>query len=358
MREKLKSLKPYKVKAEANDIIRLDSNEAFKSLLSNVDMTAVQETWINRYPAESSEQLIEAYAHFSGFPEDNILPGNGSDEWIALICQYALDPGDKVLVLEPDFSMYAKNAMIMGADIEAIELNQDFTLPMEQVIQEIKEKKPSLFFLSNPNNPTGMLYPEHEIETLIDAMMEVGGLLVLDEAYIDFAGESAFEKRVLDYRNLIILRTASKALGMAALRLGFLIANDQIIEGISSIKPPYNVNTISAVIGTQLLKEVHLLDEFLLLQLEQIAELEDIMKKFAQKVEGSQLFPSRTNFFLMKLDYAKALSDYLYDRKIKVRCFDEPALKAIRISAGTKEEHAKLRAALNEWSEKFAKSIL
>src|SRR6185312_8669169 len=115
------------------------------------------------------------------------------------------------------------------------------------------------------NNPTGQLYPEEEIEILIAAMNQVGGLLILDEAYMDFAGESLFEKKVLDYDNLIILRTASKALGMAALRLGFLIANEQIIEGMSCIKPPYNVNTISATLGAQLLQEVNLLDQFLLL---------------------------------------------------------------------------------------------
>ena len=138
-------------------------------------------------------------------------------------------------------------------------------------------------FLSNPNNPTGRLYETEELEDVIEALKDVGGVFVLDEAYIDFAGDSAFAPRLLEYENLIILRTASKALGMAGLRLGFLMANDNIIEGISCIKPPYNVNKVSAQIGTQLLEKVDLLDQFLLLQLGQIAELEEIVTNFAEK---------------------------------------------------------------------------
>ncbi|MFK4998314.1 aminotransferase class I/II-fold pyridoxal phosphate-dependent enzyme [Bacillus sp. N9] len=222
------------------------------------------------------------------------------------------------------------------------------------VKEEIQSKKPKLLFLSNPNNPTGQLYAEAEIEALIAELAQVGGLLILDEAYIDFAGESAFANKFLNYENLIILRTASKALGMAALRLGFLMANDRIISGISCIKPPYNVNTLSASLGTQLLEKPIVLDQFLLLQLEQIAELEGIMTEFAARTNDSELFPSYANFFLLKMDRAKQLADFLYERKIKIRFFDDESLKAIRISAGTKEEHDRLRTALNEWSESNA----
>src|SRR5690606_20166745 len=228
---------------------------------------------------------------FSGFPVDNIIAGNGSDELISIISQYYLDPGDVVFVLEPDFSMYQKNAVIMGAKVNRIFLNEDFSLPLEKILNEIATRKPKLLFLSNPNNPTGQLYPAAEIEQLISALRQADGFLILDEAYIDFAGESPFAKKVLDYENLIILRTASKAMGMAALRLGFLIANDQIIEGISCIKPPYNVNTISAQIGTQLLENPNVLDQFLLVQLGQIAELEEILTEFVRKIVGANIFP-------------------------------------------------------------------
>lgn len=295
MRKTLQTLTPYKVKPEF-DMIRLDNNEAFMSLLSSADFSKLEETLINRYPAESSDLLVETYARFAGFPAENVLPGNGSDELISLISQYALDLGDTVIVLEPDFSMYEKNALVMGAEVTQIQLNEDFTLPIDIVKTEISAKKPKLLFLSNPNNPTGQLYSENEIEDLISAMKLVGGLLILDEAYMDFAGESPFAGKVREYDNLIILRTASKALGMAALRLGFLIANDRIIAGISCIKPPYNVNTISALLGTQLMEKANVLDQFLLLQLEQIAELEAIMTEFSARTEGTYLYPSSTNF--------------------------------------------------------------
>ncbi|CAM3908026.1 pyridoxal phosphate-dependent aminotransferase [Lederbergia lenta] len=353
MRQSIQLLTPYKVKPEF-DMVRLDSNEAFMSLLSSADFSKLGETLINRYPAESSDRLVEAYARFAGFPEGNILPGNGSDELISLISQYALDPGDEVIVFEPDFSMYEKNALIMGAEVTKIQLNDDFTLPLEVVKSEINERKPRLLFLSNPNNPTGQLYSEAEIEELIAAMNQIGGILVLDEAYMDFAGESPFTGRVLEYDNLIILRTASKALGMAALRLGFLIANDRLVEGISCIKPPYNVNTISALIGTQLMEKADVLDQFLLLQLEQIAELEEIMSAFAAQIKEAYLYPSSTNFFLMKFTRARELANFLYEKRIKIRFFDDESLQAVRISAGTKEEHDSLRAALNEWSEMYA----
>ncbi|MBS4220369.1 histidinol-phosphate transaminase [Bacillus sp. FJAT-49711] len=353
MRKALQGLTPYKVKPEY-DMIRLDNNEAFMSLLTSVDLGKLQETLINRYPAESSDALVQAYGNFSGFPADHIIPGNGSDELISLISQYFLDPGDEVFVLEPDFSMYEKNAVIMGAKVTRIQLNDDFSLPLEKVLGEIAERKPKLMLLSNPNNPTGQLYAEAEIDELISVLRQVEGVLVLDEAYIDFAGESSFAKKVLDYENLIILRTASKAMGMAALRLGFLIANEQIIEGISRIKPPYNVNTVSAQIGTQLLGNPNILDQFLLIQLGQIAELEEMLTEFVHKVEGATLFPSHTNFFLIKMDKAKALADFLYEQKIKIRFFDDEALKAVRISVGTKDEHVKLQTALNEWSEMYA----
>lgn len=353
MRKSLQTLTPYKVKPEF-DMIRLDNNEAFMSLLSSVDFSELEDTLINRYPAESSDRLVEAYARFAGFTTENVLAGNGSDEWISLICQFAIEPGDRVLVLEPDFSMYKKNAMIMGADIIQIPLNEDFSFPLDVVKEEIRNKKPKLVFLSNPNNPTGQLYSQEEIEAVIGALSETGGLLVLDEAYMDFAGESPFAGKVLDYENLIILRTASKALGMAALRLGFFIANDRLIEKISCIKPPYNVNTVSAQIGAQLMEKATVLDQFLLEQLEQIAELEEIMVGFAEQTEGAVLYPSSANFFLMKYDRAKELTDFLYERKIKIRCFDDETMKAIRVSAGTTEEHVQLREALNNWSERNA----
>ncbi len=350
MRKSLQGLAPYTVTPEF-DMIRLDSNEAFKSLLDHVDFSKLQQTLLNRYPAESTIALIEAYSKFSGFPAENIIAGNGSDECITLICQYALDPGDRVIVLEPDFSMYEKNARIMGAEVVTIGLNDDFSLPLEKVLSEIKRVQPKLLFLSSPNNPTGQMYAKEEIVEILSALEKSGGLLILDEAYIDFAGESAFVNHVLDYDHLIILRTASKALGMAAIRLGFLIANDRIIEGISVVKPPYNVNTVSAQIGTQLLENHELLDEFLIDQLAQIAELEEIMTDFASRVEGATLYPSQANFFIMKLCGAKDVANFLYERKIKIRYFHNDSLEAIRISAGTREEHKKLRRALIEWSD-------
>lgn len=351
MRKTIASLKPYKVKPEFG-MIRLDNNEAFKSLLSEVDFSKLQKTLINRYPAESTEALEKAFGRFAGFPSENVLAGNGSDEWISLISQYVLEPGDRVLVLEPDFSMYEKNATIMGASVMTIPLPEDFSFPLEKVAEEIQRAKPSLMFLSNPNNPTGKLYEEQVLEEVISELRNVGGILVLDEAYMDFAGESPFARKVLEYDNLIILRTASKALGMAALRLGFLIACDRIIEEIGAIKPPYNVNTVSAQIGAELLEKPELLDGFLVAQLVQITELEDILKEFASANEGVELVPSSTNFFLMKMENPGALGDFLYERNIKIRVFD----RAVRISAGTKEEHERLRAALKEWSESYAKS--
>jgi histidinol-phosphate aminotransferase len=351
MRAALDALEPYKVKSNKG-FIRLDNNESFLNVVSQLSLNDLQRDFeINRYPSDAVEGLIQAYSQYIGFPASNILAGNGSDEWISLICQLAINPGDPIFVVDPDFSMYEKNALIMGANVYRVALNGDFSLPIDQLIADILKIKPKCLFLSNPNNPTGSFYSRGEIQSLTQAMKEIHGYLILDEAYIEFAGNSYCEF-VLRNEHVIVLRTASKALGMAGLRLGFLLANDRIIENISRIKPPYNVNQLSAVLGARVLSRQDLIRESLIQQKEQIADLKSILEAFVNVNEKIILYPSQTNFFLVEMDQAKELYDFLYSKHIKIRYFGSGRLKnAIRISIGTKVEMAKLRQSLNEWSQ-------
>ncbi|MGV3489532.1 MAG: pyridoxal phosphate-dependent aminotransferase [Tuberibacillus sp.] len=352
MRSAIEALAPYRVKRNEGFTL-LDNNENFLNLLSYVTLEDLkQKIAINRYPSDNVERLIEAYADYAGLPAKNILAGNGSDEWISLISQFALDPNDRVIVVEPDFSMYEKNALIMGAKVTTIPLNKDFSLPLNEMIQKIEELKPKCLFISNPCNPTGRYYTEREMDVLSSAMKGVGGYFILDEAYIEFAGAS-YADRAIDESHVIVLRTASKALGMAGLRLGFLIANEQLIEDISRIKPPYNVNQLSAVLGTALLERRDLLQASLNEQKHQIDELESILEDFANQNDGITVHPSRTNFFLVETEQAKALYEFLNERKIRIRYFGKGRLvNGLRISAGTKEEMESLRNSLTKWSQK------
>lgn len=357
MRKAIKQLKPYRV-PNNKGYIRLDNNECLINLIEQVEFKQIQDKLtINRYPSYTTEQIIEAYSKYVGFPKEKILVGNGSDELISLISQYALDPEDTIVVMEPDFSMYGKNAMIMGANVISLDLNKDFTLPVEKIVSTIKKTKAKLFFLSNPHNPTGMFYGEEQINEINQALQKVGGIFVLDEAYIEFSGGS-FVSKLSNYENVIVLRTASKALGMAGLRLGFLLSSEKIINEIECIKPPYNVNILSALIGTNLLNQTLLLKESLAIQFKQKEELELILSTFVKRNPGVIMYPSKTNYFLLELEDPKGFTDFLNKKKIKIRLFQSGRLKsAVRISTGTMEQHQALQFALEEWSELHAYSL-
>lgn len=348
MRERIKSLKPYTVLSR-DGYICLDSNESCVSWRDLVPESVLHPLVdFNRYP-NRTEELEKAYASYSGIPASRLTAGNGSDEWISLICQFALDPGDRVAILEPDFSMYEKGAAIMGADIIKVELNKDFTLPAEELKAVILERKTRIVFLSNPNNPSGKSYPNKVIEEIAKVLKTVGGYLVLDEAYIEFSSKPSFADLLPQHSNVIILRTASKALGLAALRLGFLAANEELVAQINKVKPPYNVNSFSAAAGACLLKEEQAIKRLIGIQKRQKKELEVILKDFSGET-GAVLHPSDANFFLLESEHACELYEHLLGQKIKVRYFGTGRLSnGIRISPGTAEEHHLLQASLKKW---------
>ena len=355
MRAAIEALTPYRVQSSAGFTL-LDNNENFINLLSSISPEDFkQNIEINRYPSDNISRLTEAYARYIGLPAENILAGNGSDEWISLICQFVLDPGDYVALVDPDFSMYEKSAVIMGAYVVRIALNDDFSLPVEKIVRAIEEYQPKCLFLSNPCNPTGRFYTNDEINRLSSVMKDVGGYFILDEAYIEFAGRS-YGDQAMKEKHVIVLRTASKALGMAGLRLGFFIANEELIRDVLRIKPPYNVNQLSSVLGANLLEKRDLIQKSLSEQKQQIEELRTVLYEFASKHKGVTVYPSQTNFFLIETEQAKALYEFLYEKSVRVRYFGQGRLKnGLRISAGTKEEMAILRHYLMEWSQNDAR---
>jgi|HigsolmetaAR206D_1030411.scaffolds.fasta_scaffold02568_4 histidinol-phosphate aminotransferase len=350
MRAIIRELTPYHVK-NAEGYTLLDNNENFLNLLQDIDLNVIkQNVAINRYPSDNVDRLVAAYAAYVGLPAENVLAANGSDEWIALICQFALDPTDTMMVVSPDFSMYEKNGRLLGATVQSIALNEDFSLPLQTMLQEIEQWRPKCLFLSNPCNPTGRRYEVSDLDTLAIAMANVGGYFVVDEAYIEFAGGSYTEKAIRN-ENVIVLRTASKALGMAGLRLGFLIANRELINDILRIKPPYNVNQMSAVIGAAILSQPGLLRESLKRQKRQIEQLKVILEEFSSRHKKVQIYPSHTNFFLMETPDALDLYQFLNRHKIRVRAFGDGRLRhCLRISAGSETELTALKKSLEEWS--------
>jgi histidinol-phosphate aminotransferase len=312
--------------------VKLDANESpfgFGEALK-----AVQGIHTNRYPDPEAKRLIRLIAQDLGVEEDNILQGNGSDELIYyLIATF----GGPVLFPVPTFSMYGIIAQALGEKKIAIPLNEDFDIDIEKTLAAIKKEKPRLIFLSSPNNPTGNCFSSDAILKIVDAS---GGLVVVDEAYQPFSSRRGFLPLLRDYENLLIMRTLSKV-GLAALRLGFLAADSQIISEVNKVRLPFNVNALSQAVAAEALKEKKKMKEFIR---DIVAERERLINEM-EKIKGVKPFPSEANFILLGVGEAGKTYDALLKKGILVRNMHEAVPGCLRVTVGTRRENdAFLRA--------------
>lgn len=347
--DKLSGISPYIVDKVKYDI-KLDANESFLSFPSELEeelVESIKELMFNRYPDAEAETVCNLYALYCGCKRENIIAGNGSDELIQIVVNAFLGKDDKVQTLKPDFSMYKYYSSIIGGKIVEFALEEDFKLNVEKFIETAKVEEVKIIIFSNPNNPTGGIIPRRQIEEIVKRCSNA--LIVVDEAYYEFYGESVLD--LIDkYDNLAVLRTCSKAMGIAAARLGFLISSSETVKNIKKVKPPFNVNSLTQTVGEIILKERELIRN----NVEKICiERNFLIEKLRHNVEkffgsDSIMYPSHANFIYIKTPIAEQLVKYLAGRGIIIRYFNNGA---IRITAGNRSENEGLLKVLKEFSE-------
>ena len=300
----------------------------------------------NRYPDPSQAKLKRRIAEIKGVDVQNIFVGNGSDEAIDLCFRIFCNPGlDNAIAIAPSYGMYSTCAAVNDVEMREVLLNDDFSLPVERLL-DAADNNSKLLFICSPNNPTGNVFPREEVERILQ---EFDGMVVLDEAYIDFADEPGMLRSLENWPNLIILQTLSKAWGMAGLRAGLAFASNYVMRLFAQVKYPYNINvaTLSAV--EKLLKAG--VDDRVKLIKEQRAFME-------QKLSGMEcvwrVFPSQANFLLVQVDNAADLYNYLLGEGIIVRDRSRMPLcdNTLRITIGTPQENVRLLRAIAEYDIK------
>jgi histidinol-phosphate aminotransferase len=322
--------------------VRLDVNESFIDVPADKVARAIEKVKLNRYPDPYATEAVGAFARLFGVEPRQVTAGNGSDELIGLIAAGLLEKGDKLATVSPDFPMYAFYASLY--EVEVVRLPNLLHIP--------KDVKCVMF--SNPCNPTSLGIEKSEIERLIRS---TNALVVLDEAYMDFwCGEpppthptsSGFGEphsmlsEVGKYNNLVVLRTCSKSVALAGIRMGFAVANEEITAALKTVKSPFNVNSLSQAIAAEILSDA---DGYRA----SIALIKQSITSLKAELESMDIFEcindSKTNFVYARTAKCKEIYDFLLTRGIAVRCFPEH----LRICAGTPSENQKLIKELKEW---------
>ena len=298
----------------------------------------------NRYPDPLQRELKALIAPLKGVKEENIFLGNGSDEAIDLIFRAFCQPGvDNVVAIDPTYGMYKVCADVNDVEYRKMLLDVYYQFKASALLSAIDENTKAMF-LCSPNNPTGNSLERKEIESLLKRF---DGLVIVDEAYIDFADSESMLKDLDKYPNLIVLQTFSKAWGCAAIRLGMAFASPEIIAIFNKIKYPYNVNRLTQEEAIKLLQHPETVKEWVNVLLEERAR---VMEEFALLPCCVRVFPTDANFFLAKVYEATQIYDYLVGCGIIVRNRTNVTLcnDCLRITIGTKEENDALLEALGK----------
>lgn len=340
LRDNIRNIKPYSSARDeytGKEGVFLDANENPIGSVSGD---------YNRYPDPLQKALKARIGEIKGVETSHIFLGNGSDEPIDLLIRAVCNPGeDNVVILPPTYGMYRVSADINDVAVKEVPLTKQYDIDVNAVLRAVDENT-KIIFLCSPNNPTGNSLSSENILYLI---RKFNGLVVLDEAYIDFVPNKSFMRVLPRYPNLVILQTFSKAWGWAALRLGMAFASEEIIDVLNKIKPPYNINEATQRIALEGLKQVGKKEEMVETILAERKNLRGALNML-RCVE--QVFPSDANFLLVKVAEPRKMYNYLVSKQLIVRDRSTVALceGCLRITVGTRAENGALITAMKNYS--------
>ncbi|GAA4427708.1 histidinol-phosphate transaminase [Pontibacter saemangeumensis] len=296
----------------------------------------------NRYPDPHQKKLKARIAGIKGVQPEQIFLGNGSDEAIDLLFRMVCTPGqDAMLHLPPTYGMYEVSANLNDVALEAVQLTPNFQIPVQELLAQVKPTT-KIIFICTPNNPTGNAIESESIEQVL---RNFNGLVVLDEAYIDFSDSPSWTTRLAEFPNLVVLQTFSKAWGMAGLRLGLAFASAELIAVLDKIKPPYNINEATQELALKALFQTEALKDMV----EKIVQERQLLMQALPALPAvEKVFPSDANFILVQVKDANRLYHYLLEKGIVVR--NRSSLPGcagcLRVTVGTLEENQKLLQAI------------
>ncbi|AUS06781.1 histidinol-phosphate transaminase [Pseudotamlana carrageenivorans] len=331
IRPTIKALKPYssardEFQGNSDAMVFLDANEN------------PYENGVNRYPDPQQRSVKSLLSEIKNVPTKNMLLGNGSDEVLDLIFRAFCEPNeDNIITLPPTYGMYSVLANINAVAIKEVQLDAEFQ-PKVDAILNAADAHSKLLFICSPNNPTGNSFASEAISNLLKSFK---GIVVIDEAYIDFSNEESWASRLLEFPNLIVTQTLSKAYGLAGIRLGLCFASEEIISVLNRIKPPYNVNELTQLKAIEQLQNKALTDK----QVSVILEERDLLVASLKTVDYvSEIYPSDANFVLAKVDDATKRYNQLIEKGIVIRNrTTQPGCEnTLRFTVGTPEENKKL----------------
>lgn len=341
LRENIKKLIPYssardEFKGEAG--IFLDANEnSYGSPLTK---------WYNRYPDPLQLKVKEKLSAIKALPVENMFLGNGSDECIDVLIRAFCEPKiDNIIICPPTYGMYEVSAHINDVTVKKVALTPGFQLNLP-AIEEAIDDHTKMIFLCSPNNPTGNSLHREDVEVILN---NYSGVVVIDEAYINFSRFRSFTQELNDYPNLVVLQTLSKAWGLAALRLGMAFASQDIIHIMNKIKPPYNISQASQELVLQALEEVGQVNDMIR---EIVAQRHLLQQSLTSVPAVQKIHPSDANFLLVQVADPKGLYNYLLDKGIVVRDRSNVLLceGCLRITVGTPGENEAVVNALKSWN--------
>ena len=336
VRECIARLTPYSTARDENQGelgIFLDANES------------PYENGYNRYPDPHQKVLMGQIADIKGVGAENIFIGNGSDEAIDVLLRVFCEPRvDNVVSIAPSYGMYKVAAAINDVEIREVQLGEEFSLPVEALLSAVDEHT-KMIFLCSPNNPTANSFPR---EKMMQLVKQFDGIVVVDEAYIDFAEASSLMNEIAEHPNLVVLQTMSKAWAMAGLRVGLALAAERVVELMSEVKYPYNINVATMAIVEKLLREPIA---------EQVAEIKQQRAVVEKALQGSavvkKIYPSDANFLLVEVADADAMYDFLISRGIIVR--NRNRVKGcegcLRLTIGKPDENEALLKSISEYEK-------
>ncbi len=340
IRPNIKSLKPYSSARDeysGEEAVFLDANE-----------NPFNEPY-NRYPDPYQRKLKEKIATIKGVSDNRIFLGNGSDEAIDLAFRAFCEPGvDNVISIDPTYGMYQVAADINNVEIRKVQLTDDFELDVKGLLAAADDKS-KLLFICSPNNPTGNSFKQEDIIKLIE---NFNGIVVLDEAYIDFAPEKSFLKNLHKYSNLLILQTFSKAWGMAGIRLGMAFASAEIVTVFNHIKYPYNINILTQEKALELLDNE--CDKNIWVA-KLLAQKNLMIEKFKTYSFIQKIYPSDANYLLIKTSAPKDIYNFLVNEGVIVRDRSSVSLceGCLRVTIGSEEENDVLYKCMNNYVNKL-----